>query len=150
MEQKTVQQVKVLNASFTTTLNKIKAYVGTIPEELYAEAAKCGLTPAGPQIWQYTGMTVVDMDAEFMLDIALPVNGAGTPEKFEIKELPAFKCATTLHMGPWDNLGNAYQQLMGEITQKRLQPTGIFREVYINVDMVDTAENLTEVQAGIL
>lgn len=150
MELKTVQQVKVLNASFTTTLNKIHAYVGTIPEELYAEAAKCGLTPAGPQIWQYTGMTTMDMDAEFMLDIALPVNGDAKPEKFEIKELPEYKCATILHMGSWDNLGTSYQQLIGETAQKGLQITGIFREVYITVDMVDTAENLTEIQAGIL
>lgn len=148
MELKTVQPVKVLYADFTTTLNKIKAYVGTIPEELYTEAAKCDLVPSGPQIWLYTGMTM-DMDAEFNLDIALPVSGDGTSDKFKTKELPEFKCATTMHMGSWDNFAGTYQQLIGEVMAQSHKMTGVFREVYLNVDFVTVEENLTEVQVGI-
>lgn len=149
MELKTTPPVKVLYANFTTTLNKIKAYVGTIPEELYTEAAKCGLVPTGPQIWLYTGMTM-DMDAEFNLDIALPVSGDAKSDKFEIKELPAFKCATTMHMGSWDNLAVTYEKLIGELMAQGQKMTGVFREVYLNVDFVTVEENLTEVQAGIV
>lgn len=150
MDIKTVQPVKALCASFTTTLNKIHAYVGTVPEELYSEAAKCGLTPSGPQVWQYTGMTTMDMDAEFNLDIALPVSGDGEPGKFEIRELPAYKCATTMHKGSWQNFATTYEQLIGEVIAQGLNMNGVFREVYHHVDFVTVEENLTEVQVGLI
>lgn len=149
MELKTEQPVKILYANFTTTLNKIHAYVGSVPEELYAEAAKSGFTPSGPQIWIYSGMTM-DKDAEFNLDIALPVSGNGSSTKYAVKELPDFKCATTMHTGPWENLEATYQQLIGEVMINGLKLSGVFREVYRHVDFVATEENITEVQAGIL
>lgn len=149
MEIKTQPPQQVLYGTYTTTLNTIQEHVGTTPLDIYSTAAQHQLLPAGPQQWIYTGMTT-DRDAAFTLEIALPVNGTATPDKYNIKELPQFKCAATIHKGSWDNLGSIYEQLIGQILQQGLQMTGIFREMYVVVDMAKPENNVTEVQAGII
>jgi effector-binding domain-containing protein len=149
MEIKTLEPVHVLCTEVTTTLKEIKAYVGSTPADLYAEAAQCGLTPAGPQHWVYTGMTTNDPDHEFHLLIGLPVTGGGQSEQYQQKELPVFKCATMIHNGSWNDLGFTYKQLFGALIQQGFIPTGTCREVYLVVDMENPQNNITEVQAGI-
>ena len=148
MEIKTQQAVRVLYATVSTTLAGIKQDTGTIPEDLYAEAAKSGLTPSGPQHWVYIGVTQ-DIDRPFHLLMGLPVAGEGTSAKYAVKELPEFKCAATIHKGSWDELGKTYAQLFGNIMQQGLKPTGDCREVYLVVDMEHPENNITEVQVGL-
>ena len=148
MEIKTQQPVRVMYGNVTATLNTLKTDVGNVPEDLYTEAGKAGLQPAGPQHWVYIGADE-NRDTQFSLDMGLPVQGDGTSDKYQVKELPALKCATTIHEGSWDNFAATYEKLIGEVMAKGLKMTNECREVYLNVDMENPEKNITEVQVGI-
>ncbi len=148
MEIKTQAPVKVMYKSLKTTLSNLKQDVGQVPEDLYAEAAKLGLQPSGPQHWVYFDASD-DPNKEFTLQMCLPVQGVASSDKYEFQELPEFKHTSTLHNGSWDNFHNTYDQFFKDIFGKGLKPTNQVREVYLTVDMEKPENNVTEIQAGI-
>lgn len=149
MEIKTTPPVKVIFFTTRTSLEELESFIVKVAESLYAEVTKQGLIPTGPQYWTYHGMDGKP-DTVFTLEICVPVNAAPKTESvFQYKELPAFKCVSLLHNGSWDNLGKVYSSAMANIFAKQKQPSGFSREMYINIDLENPANNITEVQIGI-
>lgn len=141
--------MKVMFFTTTTTLEELDQYVFTIAEKLYAAICSQQLIPTGPQFWTYIGMDG-NPATKFTLEICVPVNGQpGRPSDFLFKELPAFKCMSIIHNGSWDELGKAYAANMPEIMQQQ-QLTGITRETYSNIDFENAANNITDIQIGII
>ncbi len=150
MEIKTQKPVKVLGKTISTTLNNIKQDAGQTPEQLYEIAASNNMTPAGPQYWRYIGADS-NRDTVFSLDMTLPVAGTGIPvAPYSVMELPEFKYVSMIHGGSWDNLSDTYGKLIGGLMAQGHKLSRECREVYINVDEANPANNLTEVQVGIL
>ncbi|MBN1927123.1 MAG: GyrI-like domain-containing protein [Prolixibacteraceae bacterium] len=150
MEKKKVEKTTVLMLSVQSSLATLKNDIGNLPNELGETAQKLGLEIAGAQIWQYVGSDG-QPNTKFRLDICLPIKEAkGDPGKFKFEELPVFNCLSEMHKGPWSNLGNTYQKMMGEMTRKGMIPTSTSREIYLNCDFENQENNLTEVQVEIV
>lgn len=146
MEKKNLSPVNVLSYELRATLKTIITDSGNIPNELMAKASELGLEVAGPQIWDYFGADGRP-DTNFTLKICVPVKEAkGNPGKFTFEVLPEITCISEIHKGPWNQLGNTYHRIFGEMSRKKLAPTGASREVYVTCDFENEENNVTEVQ----
>jgi effector-binding domain-containing protein len=152
MEQKTLPAMQVLYFTTKTTLAKLQDVVIHVPDDMYKEAIKQGLFISGPQYWIYYGADGKP-DTEFTLDIVIPVNGTMNGEsKYAIKTLESFKYVSTIHHGDWKELGKTYEKVIGWVfgNQLSMLPSKECREMYLNIDLRNTSNNITEVMIGIL
>lgn len=149
LEIKEVQPVKVYYKSIETTLIELNKYVKNTPGEMYEDLAKYGIEPAGDQIWIYKGGDG-NPETKFTLEIAIPVNRLLEIDNMQFKELETFPCISITHEGSWENLKVSYQKVMQEMKDAGKQPGRECREVYVNCDFENPANNITEVQVGIL
>lgn len=136
--------------SFTTqaTLRTLGDY-NYVPERLYAEADRLGLTPNGPIQYVYTGVNG-DETNPFQLAIALPIRQSGEqPNGLSYQEFPAFRCASYVHTGSWDDFPQLYDALFAQLRRDAYQNDGRVREVYAVVDFDNPANCVTEIQVGI-
>ncbi len=137
----------VFYRTIQTTLSEMMEYVLTTPAEMYQEAMKEGFEITGSQVWVYHGMDG-NPDTRFTLEIVLPVIKPAK-SNLQIKELPAFKCATITHKGDWGKLKDSYEKLIGEIINSGNTMNNICREVYAVVESPGSDNNITEIQMGI-
>lgn len=149
MEIKTHPPVTVLYSTHRTTLNTLGQYVGTVLKDLLAEAADQKALISGPVYWVYRGADGKP-DTEFTLEIALPVQGISASGKFGVKQLPAFKALVQEHVGAWDQLPVVYNQLLQYIDDRKIAINDECREIYVNIDFQNPANNITTVQLGVL
>lgn len=87
----------------------------------------------------YYNMDMDDLDIEF----GFLVEGS-FDEKEDIKasSLPGGKLATTLHVGPYSDVGPAYEALTKWAKENGYKPTGVVYEVYLNDPQYTAPENL--------
>jgi len=147
MEIKEISSMNVFYKTFQTSLLEMSKYVLTTPADMYNEARKNELEITGPQIWIYQGMDGFP-NTRFTLEIALSVINP-IKNNLQIKELPAFKCATIIHKGDWGNLKNSYEKIISEIYSSGNSMSNFCREVYTVVEAPDSENNITEIQIGI-
>ena len=147
-----IKSVKPINFLFYRTETRIAelANLFWVARDLFKEAVSRDLTVTGPVHWHYFGFTG-DESKAFTLEIALPI--ADIPQeydgRFHFKRTEPFQCVTTTHEGNWLEIPNAYGRLMEFITQQKLTPNAINRELYVNADFKDPEANVTEIQMGI-
>jgi effector-binding domain-containing protein len=149
MEIKTQPPVKILYSRHQTTIPRLGEFVGTVALQLYAEAAAAGVLVSGTQQWIYHGMDGKN-DTEFILEIALPIQGEISSSRFGVKELPAFKALSHLHEGAWDNMPTTYAAMLQYIDQYKIALTDQSREIYLNVDFARPEYNRVEILMGIV
>lgn len=152
METKTAPEMTVLMHEGKTTIANLMQYAGDKPQRLVSEAVKNGLHPTGPQYWIYEGGNG-DPNVEMTVKICLPVASFGgnyTNGEFKLEKLSSFKCVSTQHLGPWQEISGAYCGLMQHIEQEGFKYSGNCREVYVNCDFENQQNCITEVQMGIL
>jgi effector-binding domain-containing protein len=149
MQLRTYPAFNVLYCSFRTSLLTIHDKIGTVARDLYAEAARQHILVTGPVYWFYYGADGKP-ETEFTLEIALPVSGEPLADGlFKFKKLPPFKCLSTVHEGAWTDMGATYGKLFNKAEADALQPNGVCREVYLNIDFSRDEYNLTEIQLGL-
>ncbi len=85
-----------------------------------------------------------DGDIEIGFPVATPFPGSG---EVQGRELPAMTVASTVHRGPYDEVGPAYHTLQGWIQEHGHEIVGPPRELYLN-DPREAGEDetLTEIQ----
>lgn len=145
---KTIKPISFLFYRTETTVDKLNTLFWVAPE-LFREALLNKLTITGPVHWHYIGFT--DLAKPFTLEIALPVGEvlADYDGRFHFKRTEEFKCLTATHEGNWLEIPMSYQKLMQVAGEQKLQPVGVNRELYVNVDFNFPEANTTEIQLGI-
>lgn len=68
---------------------------------------------------------------------------------FPVQELPAFKCASLLYVGPGAKIGEGWQRLYRAALDKGLEPTGEERELTLYWEGVDSTNNIVQMQIGV-
>lgn len=68
---------------------------------------------------------------------------------FNVRELPQFKCASILYVGPGPRIGDAWQKLYRSLRAEGLSPTDEERELYLYWEGVDSPNNIVQVQVGV-
>ncbi|QIP14063.1 GyrI-like domain-containing protein [Spirosoma aureum] len=149
MQTKQAPPMTVLYYAADTTLKDLGQFWNVTAQGIYREANRLGIDITGPIYWVYYGIDS-NPDTVFRLEVSLPVSEAvGQPEGFAFKDWEPFTCLTDLHLGPWENLHNTYSRLIPAVFEQGKQPTRIFREMYLNMDLKHPQNNVTEVQIGI-
>jgi effector-binding domain-containing protein len=74
-------------------------------------------------------MDMQDLDLEIGFPFAQQLKGEG---EVLASEIPAGKAAECLHVGPYDQLGVAYEALQQWMTANGYTPSGVAYEFYLN------------------
>ena len=68
-------------------------------------------------------------DADF--EACMPVKGGKEVEGISIRQLPAGRCVSLLHKGPYDDLGRSYAKILEYVKTKGYEVVMPTREVYL-------------------
>ncbi|MBS1660069.1 MAG: GyrI-like domain-containing protein [Bacteroidetes bacterium] len=140
----------VLYSTHQTTLGELKNYAGTSVRELYRYVADLDLLICGPQYWFYYGADGKP-ETKFTLEVALPVQGRIPTTLLPIfKQVPAFKCLCSRYEGPWEGLKGEYERMFKYIAAEGLKPSGFAAESFLHIDFAAPADQITEIQVGLL
>jgi effector-binding domain-containing protein len=147
-----MKHVKPANFLFfrtETTVNQLADFL-PIAKDLQREAVNYNLRISGPVHWHYFGF-MGDDSKPFTLEVAIPVDDIPQDYdgSFHFKRTEPFPCLSMVHEGGWQSLPETYGKLMREIMERKLQPIGNNRELYINADFRNPEANVTEVQIGV-
>jgi effector-binding domain-containing protein len=88
-----------------------------------------GEQPAGPPFAAYYNMDMQNMDVEAGFPVSRSLAGRG---ELQAGTIPGGKRATCLHVGPYEQLGLAYEALTEWIKANGYEPTGVAYEFYLN------------------
>lgn len=130
-------------------------FIGKSFSDLFGRLGLLGVDPAGPPFVIYHEFGPDEIDAEVCVPIAQPVSvttSAAAATKLHARVLPAATVAGTLHVGPYEELGNAYTALTDWIHGNGLEAAGPLLERYLNGpgDVVTPADYRTEVELPIV
>ncbi len=90
---------------------------------------KVGRHMAGPPLMLCYDGEFREDDADF--EVAVPIRKLLTLDGATVHELPAAKCLTLIHQGPYEDLGNSYAKMLAEIHRRGAQIEQPTREVYL-------------------
>jgi effector-binding domain-containing protein len=126
-------------ATMTTIGEKISVGFGVLMEH----AEKTGTQWAGPPFILYPEPP----EGDYEILICMPaMAGAAGDEQVALEEIPGGRVATTMHVGPYEEVGEAYTALQKWMADNGCRPAGAPREVYLNEPgEVPGSELLTEV-----
>jgi effector-binding domain-containing protein len=149
MQIKAVKPISFLFFRTETTISELTRFI-PIGQELFKEAVLHKLFITGPVHWHYFGFSG-DANKPFTLEISLPVGGVeGEYDgQFHFKRTEPFKCVSYIHEGGWLDIPQSYGKMLEFISQQRLQPNAVNREIYVNTDFKDPQANVTEIQIGV-
>jgi len=105
----------------TTTEDAIGTTLAEILPEVWHYLAAIGVKPIGPPFTRYLSSRGGQVELEGGLPVAGPVPARG---RVQPAELPGGRVAVTWHVGPYDNLREAYESLATWIQQQGLKPAG--------------------------
>jgi effector-binding domain-containing protein len=145
VEEKQLGKTPVLGIRVKTNLARIGEDVGRCFGAIYGFAGPSGLIPAGPPFILYFEM---EMREDFEMEVCAPVMGEGQGEgEIQYRVVPGGKFVSTTHVGPYDQVGGAYEALVSYARDKGFKMTMPAREVYLTDpnQVKSPEENVTEV-----
>ena len=124
-------------------------FLETAFPELFERLRNLGVSPAGPPFVIYHEFGTEGIDAEVSVPTGEPIAATG---KIGSRVLPAMTVARTVHVGPYEQLGNAYAALSDWIRSHGFDAAGPIQERYLNGpgDRVASTEYRTEVEMPIV
>jgi len=142
--RKTLEEAPVLFARRRAALAEIPAALAELLPAVFAAATETGAAIAGPPFCRYRDMDSDALTLEAGLPLAAPAAGRGEIEAGALRPGPA---ATTLHVGPYDELPQAHAAVQAWIAEQGLTPADAPWEVYLTDpgQVPDPAEWQTEV-----
>jgi effector-binding domain-containing protein len=115
--------------------------------EILAAVGRAGAGPVGPLFLVMHDVIdeETDGDVELCVPVAQPFQGGG---EVRVADLPGGTVASTIHRGPYDEIGPAYHTITGWIQEHGHEFAGPSREVYVTEPQKtpDPADYVTEIQ----
>lgn len=129
-----------------TNLRQIGSDIATGFGTLMQGLGKEGLMPSGAPLIVYHD--VIDEQTDGDIEICVPIaREIDNPAEVYSRELEGGTVATTMHHGPYEQIGSAYHTLTGWISEHGHEIAGPPREIYLNdPQVVPAAELLTQVE----
>jgi effector-binding domain-containing protein len=136
--------------SFETDFKSMGEPVRRTLAALIESARENDLALHGPVVHYYYGAPHQTPDKKFKMETGFLVHeGTKALGEFEVRELPAYKCASILYVGPGPRIGDAWQALYRSLREKGLTPTDEERELYLYWEANDSPNNIVQVQVGV-
>ena len=114
-----------------------KAY-GAIMQYL----AELGEQPVGMPFAAYYDMNMQNMDVEIGFPVGRPLAGKG---EIQASEFPGGKLASVMHIGPYDQMGPAYDALTQWTKAQGYEATGVAYELFYSEPETPPMEIRTEI-----
>lgn len=148
----TIQKFKEMTYFYTelqTDVQSIGAVAGPTIGALFQTMKDNNLDHLGGVIFVYPNMPQ-DMSKPFAVQIGCPVPDTAQPVgEFKVRKLPEFECASMVLVGPMSLMPKAYEKLFTCLFSTGKQPTGECRELYHYWEDMESANNVTQIQAGV-
>ena len=107
----------------------VPAFIGRSFDALFGHLRLLRVTPSGEPFVLYHEFAATVVDAEVCVPVAGEVAATGA---ITSRVLPGATVARTLHVGPYEDLGDAYGALTHWVGQQGLDVVGPVRERYLN------------------
>ncbi len=135
-----------LTARAKVNVSELVDHLASVLGEAFGVLGAAGTHPAGPPIAVYHSHDfksgVVD------IEIGVPVAGhVESQGRMSTVEVPGGQVLATIHSGPYEEIGRAFEALGAAMGQGGFVPAGPVRERYLvsPADQVDASEYRTEV-----
>ena len=112
-----------------TPVQRLPQVVGQAYGAIMEYAGQLGVYPSGAPFVAYYNMDMEDLDMEIGFPFAQKPAAKGAVLAGEI---PGGKAAACLHVGPYDQIGAAYEALQKWMQANGYEPTGVAYEFYLN------------------
>jgi AraC family transcriptional regulator len=124
----------VLTARRRVKRSAIAATIGETLGQVFAYAQQHGIAFAGLPLTRYIEIEFGMVTMEPAMRIAGPMAGgpADSAQGVVIAELPGGMAATTMHVGPYEGLPDAYAAIQEWMESEGLKPAGAPWECYVN------------------
>ncbi len=151
MNTSTSQPIQAVSTRIKTTMGTMLKDIGTLPEELMSDLETNHIKTAGPMIFVYRNCSC-DTNAPFDLEIAQPVApGQSYQGKYEASCLEPFTYLERRFSGSLEKLGaEGYEPFIADIQKAGFTLSDQCREVYTAFQGYDSADNITEIQLGVM
>lgn len=122
--------------------------VGKLYEEIAKWLRQKQLRITGPPLGWFYDNPEETQAHELRSEVGFPFKGEAKPEgNIRIKKIPAQNVLSTIHKGPYSEVGPAYAALSQFVNEKGYIPLGCPVEIYLNdPTKVPESELLTEIQ----
>lgn len=123
------QAQPVLSVRQTISVTLLPQIIGPVFQAIIDYLSELGLQPADAPFACYYNMDMDNLDVE----IGFPVSEV-LPGRGDIKpgEIPAGKKATTLYVGPYQEMGPTYEAMSKWVSDNGYEATGVVYELYYN------------------
>jgi len=123
------EEQMVISVRTRCPVTQLPDLIGQTYGKIVTYLSSIGKSPGGVPFVGYFNMDMNDLDVEMGFPICESV-----PDKDDIKMgiIPKGKYAETLHVGPYDQLKEAYSSLMNWMAEEKHDGTGIAYEYYLN------------------
>lgn len=129
IEIKDIDPVDVVGVSLKTTPETIGTDAEPAFHQVLDGLASQGAGPVAPPRMVYHDMS----DDSWTIEVCVPVAGVTeAPDGLDLRRMPGGRAVTTLHIGPYDELGMAYRELEVWIKKNGLTPVDLPYDVYLN------------------
>jgi effector-binding domain-containing protein len=130
-----------------TVVEELGTVVGEAFRTLRTSIGRAGAAPAGPPFIVYDRVDLPKHRAEIEVCVPVGYRYLGDDD-VEVNEIPGAAVASTIHHGPYSEVGPAYEALNGWIRDHYLVIDGPPREVYLAdpEETPDPADLATEIE----
>ena len=118
-----------LSVRTRTPVGDLPQAMGRVYGAIAQYLGEMGEQPAGPPYAAYHNMDMQDLDVEMGFPVARALPGRG---EIQASEIPAGQVATCLHIGPYSDVGSAYEALSEWIAESGYTVAGAAYEFYLN------------------
>ena len=120
---------RIISIRDRMTQAALPAFIGRSFGDLYGLARLPGVAETGEPFVIYHAFGPDGIDAEICLPVSGDLDATG---RIAARVLPGGLVAETLHIGPYEGLGAAYEALSGWIDLNGFEASGPVRERYLN------------------
>ena len=136
---------KVLSKRFEVAADEIGPAIQQTLGALYAHLGTSATAPAGEPMVIYHRMPAET--AGWEVEICAPVaDRVEAPDGYAFHELEGGTVATTLHVGPYEGLDQAYAAVREFIRSHHFDTVGPPREIYLSEPQVPPSETRTRIE----
>ena len=123
-------------------VQELPSLIGKTYGAIMQYLAELGEQPAGMPFTAYYNMDMQNLDIEIGFPVAHPLAGKG---EIQASEFPGGKLASVIHIGPYDQLGAAYEALGQWVKAQGYEATGVTYELYYSGPDTPPQEIRTEI-----
>ncbi|WP_318507039.1 GyrI-like domain-containing protein [Bacillus sp. T3] len=133
----------VVSIRMKTSVDQLPMVIGQSYGEIMKYLSEKGEAVAGIPFVAYYNMDMQNLDVEIGMPVAHPIAGRG---RVQPSEIPSGKYASCTHIGPYPEVGKAYDRLSEFVMENKEVPTGVAYEYYLNSpEEVPESELVTKV-----